>query len=468
MCALARVDLLDYHEKQEYPSHKGALAGILVVFGAFIVLGSYAVWQLWQAYGPIIMSMIAPLNLPAFLTDNILGIVLILGGLIFLSLLMAFAAAAAAKRLGGTLIKIGAVMMNLLTWGLALIAIIAGVPIVDALPAMIPGFITLFMTLLLFTVWKDRVRRAGEIIKLTGQVGLDEKGVFIPQLFTMLFTLISAVLFGAIIVYFVPNFVDIVFLGAEPTTEQLLSGGLGIVVYLFVTIFFYNFSYATTSGIVYIYMRGKDPGLGDGVKSALNVVGGLIVLSIATVIVTIIRMIIQAVSRKGGQGGRMVGGFASGIIGWVWALINYFTIPAMVAENLGAKDGIKRSAGLVKNNFVDVLIKETAVRWGFGVLSAMMFLGFAFVGFLGGWLFPFSFVGNDPMLSGLVLAIVFIIFASIPSTLVMRTFDIVYITLLYVFIKRKEGEIAGKIAIPASMERELSSAYDRASRSDFE
>ncbi|MGY5874441.1 MAG: DUF6159 family protein [Candidatus Thorarchaeota archaeon] len=461
------MDLLDYHEKQEYPSHRGALAGILVVFGGFIVLGSFAVYQLWQTYGPIIMSLIAPLNLPSFLTDNIFGIVLILGGLIFLSLLMAFAAAAAAKRLGGTLIKIGAVMMNLLTWGMVVIAVIAGVPIMEAWPIMIPGFMTLFMSLLLFTIWKDRVRRAGEIIKLTGQVGLDEKGVFVPQLLTMLFTLISAVLFGAIIVFYVPGLVDVVFLGAEATTEQLLAGGLGIVVYLFVTIFFYNFSYATTSGIVYIYMRGSDPDLGDGVRSALNVVGGLIVLSIATVIVTIIRMIIQAVARKSGSGGRMVGGFASGIIGWVWALINYFTIPSMIGENLGAKDGIKRSASLVKNNFVDVIIKETAVKWGFGVLSLMMFLGFAFGGFLLGWLFPFSFVGNDPLLSGLVLAVVFIIFASIPSTLVMRTFDIVYITLLYVFIRKKDGDFT-KIAIPSSMDRELTSAYDRASQTGYE
>ncbi len=460
---MARVDLLDYYEKENYPSHKGAIAGLLVVFGAFIVLGMYSLWNLWLAYETQIMTIISSLNLPSFLTDNFLGIFLVLGALILLSLLMAFGASAAARRLGGTLIYIGAGLMNLLTWGIVLIAVFSGVPILQAWPIMIPGIFTLFMTLLLFTVFKDRVRRAGEIIKLTGQVCLDEKGVFVPPLFTMLFTLLSAMMFGAIIVWFAPHVADVVFLGAEATTEDLLFGGLGIVVYLFVTIFFYNFAYATTSGVVYIYMRGKDPSLGDGVKASLNVIGGLIVLSIASVIVAIIRMVIRAVSREAGPGGRAIGGVADGVIGWVWALINYFTIPAMVGENLGAKDGIKRSASLVKNNFVDVLVKETAVRWGFTALSLMMFLGFALGGFLIGWMIPFSFVGNDPLLSGLVLAIVFIIFASIPSALVMRTFDMVYITLLYVFIRKKEGDFT-KTAIPASMSSELESAYRTAQR----
>jgi hypothetical protein len=455
---LAHADLYDYHEKQDFPSHKGAITGLLIVFGAFIVLGVYAIWNLWLMYETQIMTIINSLNLPGFLTDNFLGIFLILGGLIFMSLLMAFGASAAARRLGGTLIYIGAGLMNLLTWGIVVIALFAGASILQAWPIMLPGIFTLFMTLLLFTVFRNRVRRAGEIIKLTGQVCLDEKGVFVPPLLTMIFTLVSALFFGAIIVFFTPHFADVVFFGAEATTEDLLSGGLGIVVYLFLTIFFYNFAYGTTSGVVYIYMRGRDPSLGDGVRASLNVIGGLIVLSIASVIVTIIRMVIRAISRESGPGGRAIGGLADGVIGWVWALINYFTIPAMVGENLGAKDGIKRSASLVKNNFVDVLIKETAVRWGFGVLAGMMFLGFALGGFLIGWVFPLSLVGNDPLLSALIFTVIFIVFAAIPSTLVMRTFDIVYITLLYVFIRKKDGDFT-KTAIPASMTSQLESAY---------
>jgi hypothetical protein len=456
---LARSDLYEYHEKQEYPSHKGAIAGLLIVFGAFIVLGIYSLMQLWSIYETEIVSLITIVS--PLLANNLWLLGAGLGALLVLSVIMAFGASAAAKRLGGTLIYIGAFFMNLLTWAVPLFLIISGVIPISMLgtawPILIPGLFTLFITLLLFTVFKERVRRAGEIIKLTGQVTLDEKGTFVPPFLTMVFTLVSALFFAGIMLVVIPDGMNILLGNVEMTFENGWPFAIGIVVYLFVTIFFYNFSYATTSAITYIYMRGRDPGLGDGVKASLGVIGGLIVLSIMSVIVTIIRMIIQAVARKSQSAlGRGVGYAAEGVIGWVWALINYFTIPAMVAEELSATQGIKRSAGLVRKNFVDVMIKETAVRWGFGVLAFMFFIGFA----LGGALFGWIYTSGDILMTVLIM-VVFIVFASIPSAIVLRTFDIVYVTLLYVFIRRKEGDYA-RTAIPSSMGRELESAYDRA------
>lgn len=458
---MTSVDLIDYHKKKEYPSHKGAIAGLLIVFGGFIGLGLYAISSLFQMYLPeitAILNIISPL-----LIDNLWLIGAALGGLILLCIIFALLASMAARRYGGTLIYIGAFFMNLMSWGIVLVLLVTGVfsfsELLTAWPIMIPGIFTLFITILLFTVFKDRVRRAGEIIKLTGQVTLDEKGTFVPPLLTMIFTLVSALLFAAILAYFLPQIFDA---GHEFTLETDWGYIVGLVVFLFTTIFFYNFAYSTTSAITYIYMRGQDPGLGDGVKASLGVLGGLVALSIMSVIVKLIQIVISAISRKSQSPvGRGVGRAASGIIGWAWMLVNYFTIPAMVAEELSATKAIKRSAGLVRKNFVDVMIKETAVRWGFGVLAFMMFLGFAVLGGLFGWMYAFT-TSADLILYTIVFAIVFTIFAAIPSTLVLRTFDIVYVTLLYVFIRRKEGDISGKTAIPAEMTRELDRAYNKA------
>ena len=456
---MARSDLYEYHEKQEYPSHKGAIAGLLIVFGAFIVLGIYSLMQLWSIYETEIVGLITIVS--PLLANNLWLLGAGLGALLVLSVIMALGASSAAKRLGGTLIYIGAFFMNLLAWAIPLFLIVTGaIPLAmlgTAWPILIPGLFTLFITLLLFTVFKERVRRAGEIIKLTGQVTLDEKGTFVPPFLTMIFTLVSALFFAGIMLVVIPDGMNILLGNVEMTLENGWPFAIGVVVYLFVTIFFYNFSYATTSAITYIYMRGRDPTLGDGVKASLGVVGGLIVLSIMSVIVTIIRMIIQAIARNSNNAlARGVGYAAEGAIGWIWALINYFTIPAMVAEELSATEGVKRSAGLVRSNFVDVMIKETAVRWGFGVLAFMFFIGFA----IGGALFGWFYTGGDIMMT-IVITIVFIVFASIPSTIVLRTFDIVYVTLLYVFIRRKEGDYA-RTAIPSPMGRELEAAYDRA------
>jgi hypothetical protein len=468
---LAQSDIIEYHDKQQYPSHGRAVAGVIIVLAAFFVAGVYSLWSLWNQYGSQVMafindilSVISLVISPGYAAIAIGAILL---GLILLSMFVAFGASWLAKRLGGTLIYIGAFFMNLMTWALPIVMLVTGVPL--GWQVLIPGAFTLFLTLLLFTVFKDRIRRAGEIVKLTGQVCLDEKGVFVPPLLVMFFTLISAVMFGGIAFYSVDVLSGgfaLEILGGNPayplTLENGWVAGVGVILYLFATIFFYNMAYGTSSAMVYLYMRGRDPDLGDGVRSTLGVITGIIVLSIMSVIIVIVRMILQGVGREaGGVGGAAVGRAAGGIIGWIWALLNYFTIPAMVAEELGAKDGIKRSAGLVKNNFVDVIIKETAVRWAFGALAVMFFLAFALGGAVVGWV---VFAGDIVMT--IVLGVVFAVLAGIPVSLVLRTFDIVYVTLLYVFIRRKEGEITGKSAIPASMERELDRAYTSAQESD--
>ncbi len=457
---MTSVDLIDYHKKEQYPSHKGAIAGLFVVFGAFIGLGLYSLWNLWQVYEVQIMGFITGIS--PMLADNLWMIGAGLAAIVLLSVGFALGASMAARKLGATLIYIGALFMNLMTWGIVVYLLVTGVYTIQTLLAswtiLIPGIFTLFITLLLFTVFRDRIRRAGEIIKLTGQVTLDEKGTFVPPLLAMIFTLFSAILFAGIIVYFMPQ---ILVPGYEFVLETDWGYIVGLTTYLFVTIFFYNFAYSTTSAITYIYMRGRDPGIGDGVKASMGVIGGLVVLSIMSVIVKLIQILIRATTQKSASPlTRGVGRVGSGILGWVWMLVNYFTIPAMVAEELSATKAIKRSAGLVRKNFVDVMIKETAVRWGFGVLAFMIFIGFAAFGGLFGWMYT----GGDLIMT-LAFMVIFTVFAAIPSALVLRTFDIVYVTLLYVFIRRKEGDISGKTAIPTSMSSELDRAYNKAQRS---
>ncbi|MHA1924720.1 MAG: DUF6159 family protein [Candidatus Thorarchaeota archaeon] len=461
---MARSDVIEYHDNQNYPGHGKAVLGVVIVLGVFFAAGIYSLMGLWASYGTQVMNFIndilSVVSLVVSPTDAAIAIAAIVFGIILLSLFVAYGASFLAKRLGGTLIYIGAFFMNLMTLAIPILIVATGGPF--TWPVFIPGLFTLFITLLLFTVFRDRIRRAGEIIKLTGQVCLDEKGVFVPPLLVMVFTLISAMMFGGIAFYSIDvlsggNALQIVTGSMDLTLETGWVAAIGIVLYLFATIFFYNFAYGTSSAMVYLYMRGRDPDLGDGVRSTLGVITGIIALSLMSVIVVIVRMIIQTASRRAGPGGAAVGGVASGLIGWIWALLNYFTIPAMVAEELGAKDGIKRSAGLVKNNFVDVMIKETAVRWGFGVLAVIFFLAFALGGAVIGWV---VFAGD--LIATIVLGIVFAVLAGIPVSLVLRTFDIVYVTLLYVFIRRKEGDITGKTAIPAEMSRELDGAYSRA------
>ncbi len=460
---MANTDLFEYYKKGKYPSHVRATAAVLIVFSLFIAVGIYSLMDLWNKYGGPIMAFIQSLSLPTWVTSNLWMIFLILGALVTFSMFMAVGASYIAKRLGGGLIYIGALFMNLVTWSIVGFSLWSTDfnfnLLLTSWPLMLPGMFTLFVTLLLFTVFRNRVRRAGQIISLTGQVCLDEKGVFVPPLLTMVFTLVSALLFAGIVMYFTP--IDVI-LGIDPwTIDSAIPVTVGVVLYLFTTIFFYNLAYATSSAVAYIYIRGRDPSLRDGIRASKGVIGGLAALAVASVLVSILRIILQRLGRQvGGAGGAVVGKAAGDVIGWVWALINYFTIPAMVCEQAGVKDSIKRSANLVRKHFVDVIIKETAVRWGFSVIAVSFFIAFLLGGAVLGWL-----LSAGDIFMTIVMAVVFLIFAALPSSLVLRTFDIVYVTLLYVFIRTQEGQITGKTAIPGELEYELQTVYRDAKKS---
>ncbi|MGY5860419.1 MAG: hypothetical protein RTU63_13695 [Candidatus Thorarchaeota archaeon] len=101
---MSSVDLIDYHKNEEYPSHKGAIAGLLIVFGGFIGLGVYAVMQLYQMYLPEITAVL--LLISPILADNLWLIVVALGGIFVLCMAFAIGASMAARRFGGTLIYI--------------------------------------------------------------------------------------------------------------------------------------------------------------------------------------------------------------------------------------------------------------------------------------------------------------------------------------------------------------------------
>ena len=66
---MTSVDLIDYHKKEKFPSHKGAIAGLLVVFGGFIGLGMYSLWNLWLMYETEVTAFLTLIS--PYLADNI-------------------------------------------------------------------------------------------------------------------------------------------------------------------------------------------------------------------------------------------------------------------------------------------------------------------------------------------------------------------------------------------------------------
>ena len=108
-------------------------------------------------------------------------------------------------------------------------------------------------------------------------------------------------------------------------------------------------------------LRGGDPNIASGLRAASARLPQILAWALITVIVS---LILQALRERGG----IAGSIASMIGGVAWGLATFFVIPVLVSEGVGPIEGIKRSAGLLRQT------------WGNQVTASF---GFMIVGLLG-------------------------------------------------------------------------------------
>lgn len=95
------TDLMTYHTKENYPSHKGAIAGLLVVFGVFFAAGAYSLMSLWNTHGPQIIQLIHDVGIDTFFLENIVYVAGFFLAIIIFTVLVGIGASVLANRLGG-------------------------------------------------------------------------------------------------------------------------------------------------------------------------------------------------------------------------------------------------------------------------------------------------------------------------------------------------------------------------------
>ena len=105
-------------------------------------------------------------------------------------------------------------------------------------------------------------------------------------------------------------------------------------------------------------LRGGDPNIGSGLRAASARLPQILAWALISVIVSII---LQALRERGGIAGQV----ASMIGGVAWSLATFFVIPVLVAEGVGPIEGIRRSAGLLRQTWG----RQIAASFGFGLVS---------------------------------------------------------------------------------------------------
>lgn len=115
-------------------------------------------------------------------------------------------------------------------------------------------------------------------------------------------------------------------------------------------------------------LTGGDPTVRSAIGRAFARIGGLVPWAIIT---TTVGLILQALRNRAGWLGRIV----THMLEMAWEVVTFLTVPAIVIDNVGAIEGLKRSASLLRRTWGE----NIAARVGFGLLGFVLIIPAAVV-----------------------------------------------------------------------------------------
>ncbi len=196
--------------------------------------------------------------------------------------------------------------------------------------------------------------------------------------------------------------------GTESTADPVMVV-VGVAVAFLLSIISVFFNGALVAG-AHERLAGGDPTVASAVRRAFGRLSGLVPWALLTATVG---LILQVLRERAGFLGRFVIGF----IGMAWEVVTFLVIPAVVIDEMGAVDGLKRSASLLRQTWGENLI----ARVGFGLLGFVLALPAVLVAVVLGavgllWL-------------GIVVAVAWLIVVAV----VVTTLNAIFQTALYMY-----------------------------------
>ena len=125
-------------------------------------------------------------------------------------------------------------------------------------------------------------------------------------------------------------------------------------VFYFVAYFIGIFFNAAVVGAATIRLQGGDPTIGDGLRLAASKLGKI--AGWAAISATV-GLILRSLEERFG----FLGDLIIGLIGVVWGAITFFVVPVLLYEEVGAVEGIKRSASIFKERWGEQMTGNVAI-----------------------------------------------------------------------------------------------------------
>jgi hypothetical protein len=248
----------------------------------------------------------------------------------------------------------------------------------------------------------DRLSNGWEISKLSFRVLKANKSLIIfPILSGLSLLIILGSFFTAI---FAGLGWDIENLG---TTNKLVSYGLTFICYLinyFVVVFF-NMALIHCARL---YFQGEEVSVSKGIQFSMSRIGAIFSWA---VFAATIGLLLRAIQENLGTVGKII----TGLIGIVWSVATFFTVPILAYEKGTPWDALKKSSSMMRDKWGESL----GATFSFGLLQFVAFIILIVPAFLIGMLNIFA--GIIVGLVGIVL--IASIFSALNSIFVSAVYN---------------------------------------------
>ena len=127
----------------------------------------------------------------------------------------------------------------------------------------------------------------------------------------------------------------------------------------------YVFS-AMTVYLIYGYLAEGDGRLDLAWEIVRRDFLDILSLAVASTLVNLVKSLLRGRGRNSGRN------FLSGLLNTIWTEATYLVLPAMVIEDIGLKDGLRRASQIVQDNLLLVGISTVGVRAVSGLISFLL------------------------------------------------------------------------------------------------
>jgi hypothetical protein len=285
----------------------------------------------------------------------------------------------------------------------------------------------------------ESFRRGFAFLKQSWQMASADRDLIKPSIFAMIAGFVVTLIF--IVPMGLLGFVA----GENPIGRGVLFV-LGAVLIFVHYVVGYVFS-GMTVYLIYGYLSEGDGRLDKAWAVIRREFLHIVTLAAASTGVNLLKSMFQGRGRSGGRN------FLAGLIDTVWTEATYLVLPAMVIEDIGLGDGLKRATHIIKNNLLLVGVSTVGVRAVTGLIGFLLGatgialglgVGLGLVGVFQGAVF--GWVSGVSL--GVLIAGVFIMVATVVSSYTMTA----YHTCLYLWardVEKAQQQGQAGISIPA-------------------